>query len=328
MLTGAAAAGITAAAALIGGGASASSANNLNNKSIAFARENREYNTPANIRKRLEAAGYNPMALADVNNQTTSAGAVPQLQPENQFGEAIANAVPQGVNSLAELMNARSGAITADATASNAATNAKNFEVAKEISETTKQVNTATAALIAKQTELEDERITTEVFQRNVMQVQADLLNSHIKVNNQQAAYIQKQVENYAGEFALQWFRARTERQNANTSRMYFNEFVREFESDPNNTWYNHLSDAEKGSVREMLKTQFYNAMARDASQFVIQNEESNWINTGYYRFMRYGLGSATGAIGPVLGVSFPVGTQSQFLGNSKPVMNRIPVKP
>lgn len=82
---------IGAGASIIGGMLGNNSAKKQQNRQIAFAREEREYNKPTNIRARAEEAGFNPLLFIGPGVGNAASGGI-SGGSANYMGQAIADA--------------------------------------------------------------------------------------------------------------------------------------------------------------------------------------------------------------------------------------------
>lgn len=280
-----------------------------NEFNAAEAQKARDWNTASAQRQRLEEAGYNPMTTG-LNGEGSGSGVVASASPAQamttgapaQPVDALGNSLTQASALIPQMTSALSQMFGAENERERVGIDKNRLEFDKSAYEDERQVRSATADYYTKLTELADEEITNQVFQRNIQQTQSELWQSQIKVNQQQTAYVMKQVENYAKEFALRWFQAKSERIQVNSYSANVNQIIRAFEADPNNRWFEGLNKQQKQVVYELLSRTYRESLVNEASQLRLQLNDAPWVDNAYYRLMKYVVNPATSNM-PMIGV-------------------------
>ena len=273
----------SAASNLLGGLIGKSSSSAAADRMIEFAREQREYNDPLNARQRLERAGFNPMTYGQPMS-VQSAGGTPELSqvsPLQQGVSAAASSLGQIASDVSALQSAGAQQVTAAAAAKNAATNEAAQHALENLQKSQISANEASAATQQKLAILYDEEATNEMFKRNWMD---KMVNSQIRVNDQQASLVAEQVKHYGESLAIQWMNAKANALNADTAKRSLQQTIDAWKSNPNNTWFRSLPRSQQKVVEDALHNQILQSISTNMAQLRKQLGDVPWVDNAYYR--------------------------------------------
>lgn len=305
----------------------------LNYNTDMWERQN-AYNTPSAQMQRYKDAGINPyLAMQNGNNGNAEAVSVPSANPAVTgapqqpllTAETGINAFSQVLDNVGRLIDLKTRNLKNLSEIANTSSSTKlNKSVREQIGLSMEQSRALfgdTQALLGEQVANLQQQNADFAFKRNLMQIEADLMRSNIRVNDNQAALIRKNVDYFVDNLNATILNSRANYLSASSAMAAVNQSIRAFESDPQNTWFEHLSPVDKKLVRSALKSQYYNALSKEAKKLTYEGQNYDWFGSDYFRVLK-SIRQTLTSIAPIMGESETVtNSAGEFLTKKrKPV--------